>query len=403
MSQEDRDNLADSEHEVTGDDFVSLDEAVTDDAAAAEEADLVGSASPLAADHSSPEPTPMTAPTPTPPAQPTFDEFAEETSVLDAGFAAPHRDDVEPEPESRDVLSGREATPVVAEDGETLIATPRDDDPTSTGVMRRSLFGSPAPAEAPTQAIAPSPMTDATAPTTPATPTTPAAGHTATAENPFARIFDEVDQPGQVNYEGLSPEAALLDGATILPEVPSRQPSRWLSAIAFILLSPVAWYLLSDAAGRLVLANNAPWQTGQLNPAALVELLGGLAVLVLLAVVAAQSSLGLYLAGAVFTVLGAPFIVAPTWTQDLINSALVDPLTRLGPFGENALFYLQFTGATGILFSVGVIMIVSGWVVTRVRRKGRAEEALRGEVAAINPNGLQARWARKATQLEGKN
>ena len=42
-------------------------------------------------------------------------------------------------------------------------------------------------------------------------------------------------------------------------------------------------------------------------------------------------------------------------------------------------------------------MIITGWVVTRVRRKGRTEESLRVEVAERNPDGLKARWARKAS------
>lgn len=261
--------------------------------------------------------------------------------------AQPDRADVGVET-PRDVLENR-GEAVFSEVDETMVPAPVED----TGVLRRSLVEPTQPMPVRPEPPAPVPLPD---------------------------------------------DETLFAGATVLPTVPGRAGGRWLSAIAFLLLTPVVWYLLSDAGARFFVAEANPWQTGIVNLAGIAEFVGGLALIVLLGVVAAQSSLGLLLSGVLFTVAGLPFLVVPGYTRQFLESALDPSLNGLGAFGQNVSFHLAFTGATGILTIIGVTLLTLSWVVYRVRRKGRSEENLRIEVSHTNPEGLHARWARKASQ-----
>lgn len=187
-----------------------------------------------------------------------------------------------------------------------------------------------------------------------------------------------------------------LEGGTVLPTLASRARPRLLSAFITILLTPVMWYLLSDAAARLAFADDNPMISGVVNPAALAELGAGLLVVVLVAILAAQSSIGLFLAGAAVMVVGVPFLAAPAWTEGLFDYLSV--VENFNAFGANVVAHLRFTGFTGILVMAGFALIAAGWALASVRRQGRKEEAMRVEVAKVNPAGLKARWARKATE-----
>lgn len=316
----------------------------------------------------------------------TAEDLAETTSVLATDFTAPRREDITEA--MQDVLSGRAPQPTVAEDGETLVfseVTETEDvseggeDLATTSVLRRSLInGKTAGAADGPGAFASTSVLETELVSEP----TETAGEPSTPDEAPERSFDE----------------ALLAGASILPTLPSRAGARWLSGVGTLILAPLAWYLLTDSAVRLVAAVDNPWLTGQPNLAALAELAGGLAVLVVIAILATKSSLGLILSGITTLVAGLPFLAAPALVQDYLTGYLAGPLTRLGPVGDNLFFHLEFTGASGILVMIGAGMLIAAWVVYRVRRVGRREEALRAEVASVNPAGLNARWARKASE-----
>ena len=133
-----------------------------------------------------------------------------------------------------------------------------------------------------------------------------------------------------------------------------------------------------------------------MNVAALIELTLGLLVLVLIVVVAAQSSLGPILAGSLLLVVGVPFLVAPAWTGDLIAQHLAG-LETFSDFGSNIVGCLVLTGFTGVLVVAGALLLGFGIALAVTRRAGRREEAARALVAVTNPDGMKARWARKAT------
>ncbi len=192
------------------------------------------------------------------------------------------------------------------------------------------------------------------------------------------------------------PEEDILIGATVLPTVRSKAGPRWLSAILTLLFVPAAWYLISDAAARLAFAPGNPMETGQVNLAALGELGAGLVFIVFIALLAAQSSLGLLMWGTVLLLIGAVFLAAPAFVSDLFVTYL-EGLRTFSDFGANVVGHLALTGYTGMIFVFGFVMIAAGWVIASVRRAGRREETMRVEVAQTNPEGLKARWARKET------
>ncbi len=287
------------------------------------------------------------------------EDLTEATDVLDTAFTAPGRTNVPVA--AQDVLGSRSKAREAAPSPEETIVQETETTETlaDTGIIRRSLV---------TTAIETEP--------------------------------EVAETPAETITRGEEFDNHLLEGATVKPEVPSRAGARWLSAIGTLLLTPLAWYLLVDSGARLFIADNNPWSTGTINAAALAELGGGILVVLVIGILASLSSLGLLLTGIVTLVVGIPFLAAPEWTADTVLRGFESVTSEWGVLFDNALFHLEFTGATGILTMLGAGMLIGAWVTWRMRRKGRAEEALRVDVAAVNPDGLKARWARKATERQ---
>ncbi len=204
-------------------------------------------------------------------------------------------------------------------------------------------------------------------------------------------------KPSQTFDQLMASDDIVLAEASVLPTLPARTGARWLSGVVITLLTPVIWYLLSDSAARLAFAVGNPWETGTINPAALIELGGGLLVLILVAVIAAQSSLGVIISGALLIVVGLPFLAVPAYT-DLFIDRFLEGLRDSSAFGGNVVGCLELTGFTGLLVSVGTIVLGLGIALAFVRKAGRREEATRAMVAQVNPGGIGPRWARKASK-----
>ncbi|WRS30863.1 hypothetical protein U6G28_04040 [Actinomycetaceae bacterium MB13-C1-2] len=193
-----------------------------------------------------------------------------------------------------------------------------------------------------------------------------------------------------------SADNMVLADATVLPTIRSKSGTRWLTSVLTVLLTPVAWYLLSDAGARLAFAPGNPWETSVINPAALIELGIGLLVVALIAFLAAQSSLGLLISGVVMFVVGSIFLISPVLAQQLVDDNLTG-IRNLNAFGGNVVGCFELTGFSGLLTVAGFFMAALAVALAYVRRAGRREEATRALVAATNPEGLKAHWARKAT------
>ena len=202
-------------------------------------------------------------------------------------------------------------------------------------------------------------------------------------------------RPSESFDQLLTSDNVLLAEASVLPTLPSRAGARWLSGVVTTLLLPIVWYLLSDSAARLAFAVGNPWESGIINPAALIELGGGLLILVLVAVIAAQSSLGAIISGGLLILVGLPFLAVPAYTDQFI-SRFLEGFRESSAFGGNVVGCLELTGFTGVLVVAGTLLLGLGIALASVRKAGRREEATRAMVVEVNPEGVIPRWARKA-------
>ena len=299
--------------------------------------------------------------------EPTRDEddfmgFEENISVADTDF-------------SRPTLTANHGTAVggAGTTGEATTSTASVDnyDEDATQILRRSLIQGDAATETVVEAASAATL----------------AGGTSTL-HPAAATFEEAmtTAPPSITFE-----------AEALPVLPSRAMPRVLSVLFTLLFTPVAWYLLADAAARLAFAQGNPMVSGNINAAALGELFAGLIAVTIIAILAAQSSLGLIVVGTLVMIAGAPFLVVPALVGETGYWGATT-IAGWNDFGGNIANHFLASGFTGLLFAFGFLMVALGWVIAAVRRAGRSEEALRISVATTNPHAMKARWARKATE-----
>ena len=178
----------------------------------------------------------------------------------------------------------------------------------------------------------------------------------------------------------------LFSATPEITEMPSRGGAHFLSFLLFLILVPVGWYLAADAGSRMTLSEAAPMFTGVASILALGELLGAIVITVILCATARRSSLGAWFMGVITLLAGLPWVLTPGITA----STLLDPLTVLAntsSFGSNLAHHLQASGYSGRFALLAIVLMGLGYVSHSARRKGRAEEALRTSIEAINPAG----------------
>lgn len=178
-------------------------------------------------------------------------------------------------------------------------------------------------------------------------------------------------------------------------EMPSRTGAHALSFLLFLFLAPLGWYLAADAGARMTLAEDAPMFSGIASLSALGELLGTIVLSMILCVIARRSSLGAWIMGLLFLLIGMPWVLAPGITAKALQAPLT-ALSSASPFGENLMHHLQATGYSGRFVLLGVLLMGVGYISHCARRDGRSEEALRTSIEAVNPAGaLYSKRARK--------
>ena len=187
----------------------------------------------------------------------------------------------------------------------------------------------------------------------------------------------------------------LFSATPEITEMPSRGGAHFLSFLLFLILVPVGWYLAADAGSRMTLSEAAPMFTGVASILALGELLGAIVITVILCATARRSSLGAWFMGFITLLAGLPWVLTPGITA----STLLDPLTVLAntsSLGSNLAHHLQASGYSGRFALLAIVLMGLGYVSHSARRKGRAEEALRTSIEAINPAGaFYSKGARK--------
>lgn len=243
----------------------------------------------------------------------------------------------------------------------------------TTAVRRRDLMGLSEPAEA--ERLPEGAGRAGAAPGTPGTPVPPAVpvGAPATPEDPRtamlrARMRAAAERP-----------ATVLDGATEARPLTRTRAHVW-GVVLTLLLTPVAWYLTADAGARLGLAPGAAWETGDLNAAALAELVGGLLVTAVVLLAARWSSVGAIVTGSLALAAGLVVVAAPLPTQDAVEPVL-SRLSELGGLGANLAHHLLADAATARLVLYGAALVLVGVVSHGARRLGRAEERTRAAAA----------------------
>lgn len=194
----------------------------------------------------------------------------------------------------------------------------------------------------------------------------------------------------------------LFEGASIVPEMPSRTGAHLFSFILGILALPITWYLVADAGARMTLPEGNPAATGVINWLAITELAIAFVAIIALFEAFKRSSLGAWIAGLCFLAAGIPWVFAPAFTSAHTVS-LVHFLQNAGSFGSNLAHHLQASGYSGRLLILGIVLMGVASLSHSARRRGRAEEAMREQVERVNPTGAHytARERRRAAKAAG--
>ena len=128
----------------------------------------------------------------------------------------------------------------------------------------------------------------------------------------------------------------LFEGASIVPEMPSRTGAHLFSFILGILALPITWYLVADAGARMTLPEGNPAATGVINWLAITELAIAFVAIIALFEAFKRSSLGAWIAGLCFLAAGIPWVFAPAFTSAHTVSLL---------------HFLQNAGSIGLFWS----------------------------------------------------
>lgn len=195
---------------------------------------------------------------------------------------------------------------------------------------------------------------------------------------------------------------ALFEGATVVPEMPSRAAAHWSSLALGIFALPITWYLIADAGARMTLPEGNPVATGVINWLALTEVAIAFVAVIALFEAFKRSSLGAWIGGLCFFAAGLPWVFAPGFTSAHTVSVL-HFLQNSGALGANLSHHLQASGYSGRLLFLGIALLGIASLSHSVRRRGRNEEAMREQVERVNPTGAHftARERRRAEKAAG--
>lgn len=195
---------------------------------------------------------------------------------------------------------------------------------------------------------------------------------------------------------------ALFEGATVVPEMPSRAAAHWSSLALGVFALPVTWYLIADAGARMTLPEGNPAATGVINWLAITEVAIAFVAVIALFEAFKRSSLGAWIGGLCFFAAGLPWVFAPGFTSAHTVSVL-HFLQNSGALGANLAHHFQASGYSGRLLFLGIALLGIASLSHSVRRRGRNEEAMREQVERVNPAGAHftARERRRAEKAAG--
>ena len=175
-----------------------------------------------------------------------------------------------------------------------------------------------------------------------------------------------------VREESLEDQRTWADIAEMEP-IPDAPKGRvwthiWTSVVTLLLL-PLTWYLISDAVARLHLARPFALETAPVNWAALAELAGGVALLVVIALLARLSSLGAQLWG--WALVAAGFVGLMIPGQALRGVHWVDSLIGgYKPVTDNIVHHFAYDLAFGGFILLGAALATIGFAAHGARSRG---------------------------------
>lgn len=293
-----------------------------------------------------------------------------------------------PPPPPSPAPSSSFSSPTTAESGPTTPEAPAE----PGGPSRVSAFGSKEPGEgAPTSPMRTVTGESATAVPAPTTPLPVERGSTTTtrvvppgATVPLATSDSLAGSTSGSLRTSPAPEERITVIEREAPQeegwvpVKTRRTSAHIwGVIITLLVTPVAWFLLTDGALRTWYSLDTPEASA--NPAGLLSLAGGIVTLLIIALVARASSLGAWIWGGIVAAAGAVALALPGRVVDLL--AQIEPtLTSIHDgFGRNLHDYLLDTSRSGLLLVFGVVVLLFALVSHASRRSGRTEGRIKAE------------------------
>lgn len=211
------------------------------------------------------------------------------------------------------------------------------------------------------------------------TETTPVAGAAPTdAANEIPEDVDPQWQPRQPELLGNEDkklnESTMLAGASIKPAKISRAGAHAWSLLISLIGVPLAWAFLRHAGGLLYGSNHSAWDTGKYSVEGLAFLILGLAAVIVIGSFVRLSSLGMFVSGILFTLLGGAFVVVPGAMKSAVGTSLQgmqdSPVMALKVLG----YLIESAGASGQFLVIGIMLIMIGVVGHTARRKGRVDQ-----------------------------
>lgn len=227
---------------------------------------------------------------------------------------------------------------------------------------------------------------------------------TATWESALAASTEAAaKRPRRAALSGETPESlddAIFEGATVVPVVPSRTSSHILSVFLGLIFIPLAWFFFADAGARMLYPGTGPADSGALDATALLEFISGIVALVVVLLLTLRSSLGAWVWGVVLTLVGIPWLVVPGMMRQYTDNFFIWMSNTGGVVGTNLANNIQRDAYSGRLLLLGLTLLGVAIVAVSVRRRGRAEEAVRARVEKVNPDGAHftARERRRAAK-----
>lgn len=169
-------------------------------------------------------------------------------------------------------------------------------------------------------------------------------------------------------------ESTMLAGASIKPAKISRAGAHAWSLLISLIGVPLAWAFLRHAGGLLYGSNHSAWDMGKYSVEGLVFLILGLVAVIVIGSFVRLSSLGMFVSGILFTVLGGAFVVVPGAMKSAVGASL-QGMQDSSVMALKVLGYLiESAGASGQFLVIGILLIMIGVVGHSARRKGRVDQ-----------------------------